>query len=250
MDDLNKSRIININDFIFRQNQEFYPNLQELTCEDNVLIYKINGAIVARETVTFDLRTLPGHVWNYPAKKFMEVIKFNKDCLTLADAADFINENAFNNVITPQNINQGITRTYTNEEIVEKTRIFFEGINNIENKNTSTDLTEAAQANVKKYELGVMVPYNDGKLNSNFMNAIKVGEEIYHNEHPNKEQTSTDLTRTAEMQALHGDGPKLALVKKEEHPLSMHKAGYVNVAILIYGMINIGIIVAIALIKG
>jgi len=105
--DLNKSKIININDFIFRQNMEFYPNLQGLSCEDNVLTYKINDAVVAQETITFDLRTLPGHVWNYDSKRFMEIIKFNKDCLTLGDVADFINEHAFDNIFTPRNIESG-----------------------------------------------------------------------------------------------------------------------------------------------
>lgn len=141
------------------------------------------------------------------------------------------------------------SRIYTNGEIANSTRLYFEGINNIDNKEVPTDLTEAAQANVKKFELGVMVPYADGKLNENFASAIKAGEEMYRAEHPNKEQTSTDLTRTAEMQAIHGNGPKLALVKKEEAPLSLPRAGYINIAILLYGTLNIGIILALALLK-
>ncbi len=141
------------------------------------------------------------------------------------------------------------SRIYTNGEIANSTRLYFEGINNIDNKEVPTDLTEAAQANVKKFELGVMVPYADGKLNENFSSAIKAGEEMYRAEHPNKEQTSTDLTRTAEMQAIHGNGPKLALVKKEEAPLSLPRAGYINIAILLYGTLNIGIILALALLK-
>lgn len=141
------------------------------------------------------------------------------------------------------------SRIYTNGEIANSTRLYFEGINNIDNKEVPTDLTEAAQANVKKFELGVMVPYSDGKLNENFSSAIKAGEEMYRVEHPNKEQTSTDLTRTAEMQAIHGNGPKLALVKKEEAPLSLPRAGYINIAILLYGTLNIGIILALALLK-
>lgn len=141
-------------------------------------------------------------------------------------------------------------RIYTNEEIANKTRLYFEGINNIENQNVATDLTEAAQANVKKFQLGVMVPYADGKLNESLTNAIKTGEDIYRAEHPEKEQASTDLTRTAEMQALHGDNPPVrALVKKEEAPLSLPRAGYINIAILLYGTLNIGIILAIALMK-
>ncbi len=141
------------------------------------------------------------------------------------------------------------SRIYTNSEIANSTRLYFEGINNIDNKEVPTDLTEAAQANVKKFELGVMVPYADGKLNENFASAIKTGEEMYRAEHPNKEQTSTNLTRTAEMQAIHGNGPKLALVKKEEAPLSLPRAGYINIAILLYGTLNIGIILALALLK-
>ncbi len=141
------------------------------------------------------------------------------------------------------------SRIYTNGEIANSTRLYFEGINNIDNKEVPTDLTEAAQANVKKFELGVMVPYADGKLSENFSSAIKTGEEMYRAEHPNKEQTSTDLTRTAEMQAIHGNGPKLALVKKEEGPLSLPRAGYINIAILLYGTLNIGIILALALLK-
>ena len=87
------------------------------------------------------------------------------------------------------------SRIYTNSEIANSTRLYFEGINNIDNKEVPTDLTEAAQANVKKFELGVMVPYADGKLNENFASAIKTGEEMYRAEHPNKEQTSTDTGR-------------------------------------------------------
>ena len=44
-------------------------------------------------------------------------------------------------------------------------------------------------------------------------------------------------------------GPKLALVKKEEsYPLSS-KSAFINVVILLYGILNIGFIVAVALMK-
>ena len=142
------------------------------------------------------------------------------------------------------------SRIYTNEDIANKTRLYFEGINNIENPNVPTDLTEVAQAHVKKYQHDVMVPNADGKLNENFSNAIRIGREMYLAEHPEKEQISTDLTRTAEMQAIHGENaPVRALVKKEESPLSLPRAGYINIAILLYGTLNIGIILAIALMK-
>lgn len=92
INDLNKSRIININDFIFRQNLEFYPNLQGISCENNVLTYKVNGEIKESITLTFDLRTLPGYIWNLNCKEFMDAIRFNKKCMTLGSIADEIVE--------------------------------------------------------------------------------------------------------------------------------------------------------------
>ena len=139
---------------------------------------------------------------------------------------------------------------YTQKQIAEKTELYFKGINNIESKNNPTDLNEIAQSNIFEYQKKVMGPYANGKLPEPFANAIRTGEELYRAEHPEKEQTSTDLTRTAEMQAIHGNGgPVLALVKKEEAPLSLPRAGYINIAILIYGTLNIGIILALALLK-
>ena len=90
--DLSKSKIININDFIFRQYLEFYPNLKELSCEDNILTYKVNGNVIAEEILTFDLRLLPGHVWNYSAYEFMNVIRLNKKGSKLYEFIDFINK--------------------------------------------------------------------------------------------------------------------------------------------------------------
>ena len=97
--DLSKSKIININDFIFRQNLEFYPNLNGLNCEDNILTYKENGEIVANETLTFDLRTLPGDAWNVSSREFIEIIKINKTCKNLFSFIQIINQNAFDNII-------------------------------------------------------------------------------------------------------------------------------------------------------
>ena len=37
---LSKTKIININDFIFRQYLEFYPELAGLSCKENVLYLK------------------------------------------------------------------------------------------------------------------------------------------------------------------------------------------------------------------
>lgn len=139
-------------------------------------------------------------------------------------------------------------RNYSLEDIANKTRLYLEGMDNMKNPNVVTVLTEEAQANVEKFGLDVMVPYADKKINPTLANAISTGEEIYNNEHP-KANTSDNLTRTAEMQAIHGEGPTLALVKKEEHPLSLPRGGYINIFILLYGILNIGIIVAIALLR-
>ena len=94
---LSKTKIININDFIFRQYLEFYPELAGLSCKENVLYLKENGEIVANETLTFDLRTLPGEAWNVDAKTFMEIIKINKSCKKLESFINLLNQNAFNN---------------------------------------------------------------------------------------------------------------------------------------------------------
>lgn len=91
-DDLAKSRIINVNDFIFRQNLEFYPNLRGLSCEDNVLTLKENGEYVDSEILTFDLRTLPGEAWLSNPLEFMETIKINKRCQNMHDFLDIMNK--------------------------------------------------------------------------------------------------------------------------------------------------------------
>ena len=88
--DLSKSKIININDFIFRQNLEFYPNLHGLICEDNILKYIVNNEVIASETLTFDLRTLPGNVWNTTPEEFINIIKLNKETKGLYRFVDIL----------------------------------------------------------------------------------------------------------------------------------------------------------------
>ena len=94
---ISNTKIININDFIFRQYLEFYPNLQGLICKDNILYLKENNEIVASETLTFDLRTLPGEAWSVSSKDFMGLIKINKSCSDLESFVNLLNQNAFNN---------------------------------------------------------------------------------------------------------------------------------------------------------
>ena len=83
---LSKTKIININDFIFRQYLEFYPELQGLSCKDNTLYLEEQNEIIASETLTFDLRTLPGEAWNVDAKTFMEIISMDSYDGTLTGA--------------------------------------------------------------------------------------------------------------------------------------------------------------------
>ena len=100
--DLSKSRIININDFIFRQNLEFYPNLEGLMCEDNVLYLKENDQVIDSEALTFDLRTLPGEVWNVTPSKFLEIIRLNKECKGLYKFIELMKEHAYEKVLNSE----------------------------------------------------------------------------------------------------------------------------------------------------
>ncbi len=100
--DLSKSKIININDFIFRQNLEFYPNLEGLKCEDNILTYIKNNTIVDSVALTFDLRTLPGEAWNVTPEEFMNIIKLNTDCKGLYKFVELLEKYAFDPFIKPE----------------------------------------------------------------------------------------------------------------------------------------------------
>lgn len=94
--------IININDFIFKQNLEFYPNLEGLSCIDNEIIYKKNGEVINSIALTFDLRTLPGNAWNVSPEEFIDIIKTNKDCTNLYKFIDLMQQHGFDNFIKPQ----------------------------------------------------------------------------------------------------------------------------------------------------
>lgn len=94
--DLSKSRIVNINDFIFKQNSQFYPNLEGLSCDNNTITYMKNNNIIASEVLTFDLRTLPGDVWNLLPDEFMNIIKLNKECKSLQRLINIIEQYGVN----------------------------------------------------------------------------------------------------------------------------------------------------------
>lgn len=100
--DLSKSRIINVNDFIFNQNLEFYPNLQGLSCTDNNLTYQRPDGSIVIEPLTFDLRTLPGEAWNVTPEEFINIIKLNKKCKGLYKFIDLIERHAFEPFIKPE----------------------------------------------------------------------------------------------------------------------------------------------------
>ena len=96
--DLSKSKIININDFIFRQNLEFYPNLNGLTVEDNTLKYIVDNQVLESVVLTFDLRTLPGNAWNVTPEEFINIIKLNKETKGLNKFIELMQEKAYGSI--------------------------------------------------------------------------------------------------------------------------------------------------------
>ncbi|MDE5539889.1 MAG: hypothetical protein K2J20_05330 [Bacilli bacterium] len=102
-----KSGIVNINDFIFKQNLEFYPNLKGLACVDNTIIYQRDGNIL-NIPLTFDLRTLPGDAWNVTPEEFIDIINLNKKCSKLYKFIELMQTHGYDNFIRPQFIgNEG-----------------------------------------------------------------------------------------------------------------------------------------------
>lgn len=224
-EDLSKSKIININDFIFRQNLEFYPNLQGLIVEDNILKYKENGNTIASESLTFDLRTLPGEVWNYNRKEFLETIKINKSCKHLISFINLLNQNAFDNItLNEEELKNQITN-YMNlyfsikdsfNALTEENKIL---ISNVDNLITTLP---------KETIVGSLV---NKKLDEYFEMTKTIGDE---------------KGTTMALVLKNKNQPSLI---EEDVPTYYPKAGYINIAILIYGIINIGIILAIAFMK-
>jgi len=221
--DLSKSKIININDFIFRQNLEFYPNLNGLSCEDNILTYTLNGEIVASEALTFDLRTLPGDAWNVISKEFIEIIKINKTCKILFNFIQLINQNAFDNII--------LNKQELENDITNYMNLYF----NV--KDSFSHLTEDNKILVSNIETMI----------ASLPKESVIGKIV-----------NTKLDEYFELTKTLGDtkGKSMALVLKnknlpsliEEEPVKS-KAGFINIAILLYGICNIGIIIAIAFMK-
>ena len=226
---LSKTKIININDFIFRQYLEFYPELQGLSCKDNILCLKENGDILASEALTFDLRTLPGEAWNVNAKKFMEIIKLNKNCKKMEGFIDLLTENNTGNFMEESN----------KEEILE------EKITNYMNlyfiaKDSFQYLTDDNKSLVGRAEIEIANTPKDslkGKIvNRKLDEYFEITKEM---------GNPKGKVLKREMQDLKN----LPVPVQEEVPIRSSKAAFVNIAIIIYGVLNIGIILAIALMK-
>ena len=221
---ISKTKIININDFIFRQYIEFYPELKGLSCKDNVLYLKENGEITASETLTFDLRTLPGEAWNVDAFTFMENIKMNKSCKKLESFMNLINLNAFNNI--------SMNKEELENEVTSYMNLYF-SIKDIfhylteDNKILMGNIETLIATLPKDTLLGKMVNH---KLDEYFEITKKIGDS-------------------------KGKGMVLELKNKnvpaviENQPIRSSKSAFVNIAIILYGVLNIGIILAIALMK-
>ena len=222
---LSKTKIININDFIFRQYLEFYPELKGLSCKDNNLYLQENGEIVASETLTFDLRTLPGEAWNVDAKTFMEIIKINKSCKTLESFITLLNQNAFNQIVIDKNILEAQVTNYMN--------LYFSI------KDSFTYLIEDNKILIGNIETLIATLPKETALGSLVNQKLDEYFEI-----------------TKELGDTKGKGMVLELKNKnvpaivsEEGPSRSSKAAFVNIAIVLYGVLNIGIILAIALMK-
>ncbi len=212
---LTKSRIMNINDFIFRQNMEFYPNLYGLIVENNILKLIENNNVIASESLTFDLRTLPGDAWLTTPYKFIDIIRINKTIKAL--------ENLFSLFQTNNNIDNG--------QIKNGMNLYFHA------KDYYDYLTDYNKTIVNNFENIIASLKEDSPL------GIYVNQKL-----------DEYLAQSKESGNAKGKGMILELKNKqfpsvidEEEP-NIPKAGFINIFILIYGMINIALIIALALI--
>lgn len=223
-DNISNTKVININDFIFHQNLEFYPNLQNLDCQDNTLIYTDNANIV-KEVLTFDLRTLPGSVWTLSAQEFLNVIKMNKLAKALLSFMNILNEYAFDKVmVIPEDLEQKIASFMS---------LYF----NV--KETMQSLTEENKILISNIDTLVAAIPKDTAIGS-IVNK-KLDDYL--------ELTKTMGDEKGKTMALVLKNKNLPSLIEEEPPVSLNKAGYVNIVILLYGLINIGMIVAMAIMK-
>ena len=222
---LSKTKIININDFIFRQYLEFYPDLKGLTCKDNTLYLQENGEI-ASETLTFDLRTLPGEAWNVDAKTFMEIIKINKSCKSLESFLNILNQNAFDNIVMDKEMLDNQITNYMNLYFSVKDSFHYL----IEDNKILVGNIETLIATLpKETQIGKLI---NQKLDEYFEITKEIGD---------------SKGKGMVLELKNKNLP--ATIPEEEQVTRSSKAAFVNIAIIIYGVLNIGIILAIALMK-
>lgn len=223
---ISKTKIININDFIFRQYIEFYPQLQGISCKDNTLYLKENEQIVATETLTFDLRTLPGEAWNVDKRTFIENIKINKSCKQLEDFLNLLNASAYNNII--------LDKEQLNNQLTNYMNLYFsvkESLHYLteDNKILIGSLETLIASLPKETPIGTLI---NQKLDEYFEITKEIGD-----------------TKGKGM-VLELKNKNLPTMIPEEEPLmKSKKAAFVNVAIILYAVLNIGFILAIALMK-
>lgn len=224
------TKIININDFIFKQNLEFYPNLAGLSCEDNQIIFKNSEGNIIHEVLTFDLRTLPGEAWSVGPKEFLDIIKLNKECKVLYKFRDIVD--SYSGYTMASEVNE--------EQENIKRMIGFQMDTYFNAKDHANLLTEENRILIGQAESMI--------VNLQPETTVKkwIDEKIDNYFQATKELGKTNGLNNADN--LKQAVPRLALVKSEE-PKTSSKAAFINVAILLYGVINIGFILAVALMK-
>lgn len=122
-----------------------------------------------------------------------------------------------------------------NEEIIRDMQVYFNA------KENSRFLTEDNRILVSSTEYYISsVPNNhpvkqliNNEINNYYLKAKELGQEENRNNADELRQSSRSR----------------ALVKKEEMPIVSKRAAFINIAILIYGSLNIGFILALALLK-
>ena len=222
---ISKTKMININDFIFRQYLEFYPELHGLSCKENILTLTKNGNVVASETLTFDLRTLPGEAWNVDALAFMELIKVNKSCKGLESFINLLNQNAFNYFT--------VDKEKLDLEVTNYMNLYFSVKDSFsylieENKILVGNIETLIATLPKDTALGKIV---NQKLDEYFEITKEIGDS------------------KGKGMVLELKNKNVPAIIEEEYQGRSSKAAFINIAIVLYSVLNIGIILAIALMK-
>lgn len=123
---------------------------------------------------------------------------------------------------------------YNLEAIANKTETYYKALDK------QDCLGENASYSLGYFATNVINPLEEDRFpQSPVKEAIEEGKNRYFSKHPQKKSQALVLERTR----------KLSIVPVSEEPSEHRKAGYINILILLYGIINIGMILAIALMK-